>query len=78
MEVEVWMTKTDMLNQIDSLLECIKGPSDESVHELIKSQLEWKDMEDLKAFYWDIMFEFYMEHEKDFRDDYYWEFLVTD
>ena len=72
------MTKTDMLNQIDSLLVCIKGPSDESVNDLIESQLAWKDINDLKDFYNDIMFEFYMEHEKDFRDDYYWEFLIVD
>ena len=78
MEVEVWMTKTDMLNQIDSLLECIKGPSETTVSELIESQVHWKDVQDLIDFYNDIMFEFYMEHEKDFRDDYYWEFLVTD
>ena len=72
------MTKTDMLNQIDSLLECIKGPSDESVHELIKSQLEWKDISDIKDFYWDIMCEFYGEHPRDFSEDYYWEFCVKD
>ena len=73
------MTKTDMLNQIDSLIVCAKGiPTDEAVHDLITSHLEWKDIEDLKAFYWDIMCESYGEHPRDFSEDYYWEFLVTD
>ena len=72
------MTKTDMLNQIDTLLVCIKGPSDESVSELIESQVQCKDVQDLIDFYNDIMFEFYMNHPKDFSDDYYWEFLNVD
>ena len=51
-----------------------KRPTDEAVHDLITSHLEWKDIEDLKAFYWDIMCEFYGEHPRDFSEDYYWEF----
>ena len=35
-------------------------------------------LEDLKAFYWDIMCEFYGEHPQDFVKDYYWEFLIVD
>ena len=73
------MTKTDMLNQIDTLLVCARGiPTDVAVHDLITSQLEWNDISDLKDFYWDIMCEFYGEHPRDFSEDYYWEFCVKD
>ena len=72
------MTKTDMLNQIDTLLVCIKGPSEIAVEDLLDSQLQWKDIRDLQEYYRDIMFEFYMNHPKDFSDDYYWEFLNVD
>ena len=72
------MTKTDMLNQIDNLIVCLQGPTDEAVHDLITSQIEWKDINDLKEFYWDIMCQFYGEHHTDFRHDYYWEFCIKD
>ena len=55
-----------------------KSLSDEAVHDLIKSQLEWKDIDDLRSFYWDIMCEFYGEHKKDFWEDYYREFCDVD
>jgi len=73
------MTKVEMLNMIDNLIVCAEGePTDVAVHDLITSQLEWKDISDLKDFYWDIMCEFYGEHPQDFREDYYWEFCVND
>ena len=67
-----------MLNMIDNLIVCVSDQTDVAVNDLIKSQLEWKDIDDLRSFYWDIMCEFYGEHPRDFREDYYWEFCVQD
>ena len=72
------MTKIEMLKMIDHLTVCLQGPSETTVSELIESQVQWKDVQDLIDFYNDIMFECYMEHDKDFSDDYYWEFLIVD
>ena len=72
------MNKTEMLDMIDNLTVCLQGPSETTVSDLVASQLRWKDIDDLKAFYDDMMFKFYMAHEKDFREDYYWEFCVVD
>ena len=72
------MTKTDMLNQIDNLIGCLQGATDEAVHDLITSQLRWKTIEDLKEFYWDEMCMFYGEHPLVFKEDYYWEFCIKD
>ena len=57
------MTKIEMLKMIDHLTVCLQGPSETTVSELIESQVQWKDVQDLIDFYNDIMFEFYMEHE---------------
>ena len=73
------MTKVEMLNIINNLIVCLRGePTDEAVHNLVTSQLERKEIDDLESFYWDIMCDFYGEHHKDFRNDYYWEFCVQD
>ena len=63
---------------IDNLTVCLQDPSETAVSDLVASQVRWKDIDDLKAFYEDMMFKFYMEHEKDFKEDYYWEFCVHD
>ncbi len=72
------MTKVEMLNMIDNLTVCLQGPSEITVSDLIESQVQWKDVQDLIDFYNDMMFEFYMSHPQDFREDYYWEFCVVD
>ena len=72
------MTKIDMLNMIDNLIVCVQGPNSIAVDDLLDSQLQWKDISDLQDYYRDTMFEFYMNHPKDFSDDYYWEFGVVD
>ena len=72
------MTKDEMLNMIDNLIVCVKGPSEIAVENLLDSQLQWKDIRDLQDYYRDTMFEFLMAHPQDFREDYYWEFCVKD
>ena len=72
------MTKVEMLNMIDNLIVCVQDPSAKAVDALIDSQLQWKDISDLQDYYRDTMFEFFMAHPQDFREDYYWEFIVED
>ena len=72
------MNKTEMLDMIDNLIVCIQGPTPSAVDDLLDSQLQWKDINDLQDYYRDTMFEFLMDHPQDFREDYYWEFCVND
>jgi len=68
------MTKVEMLDTIDSLICCLRG-ADNDIENLIDSQLEWKDVSDLKEFYYNTMEKFYQDHPQDFKDDYYREFV---
>jgi len=66
--------KAEMLDRIDSLICCLRG-SDNDIENLLDSQIEWKDISDLADYYYYAMFDFYKAHPKDFREDYYWEFI---
>ena len=72
------MTKIEMLDTIDNLIVAISEPTAVAVDDLIDSQLQWKDISDLQDFWRTTMYEFYMSHANDFKEDFYWEFVIKD
>jgi len=72
------MNKTEILNTIDNLIVSVSEPTAVAVDDLIDSQLRWKDISDLQDFWRMTMYEFYMSHANDFKEDFYWEFCVVD
>ena len=70
-------TKVKMLDTIDSLICCLRMDNSD-IENLLDSQLEWKDIQDLGEFYYNNMWEHYKTYPADFKEDYYWEFVVED
>ena len=71
------MTKVAMLDMIDSLICCLRGDNSD-IENLLDTQLERMDVGDLSEYYYNTMFDFYKTHPQVFREDYGWEFVVTD